>query len=90
MKDTGLSGVHESFAGEGAKPVKAILQILGLTGSTKRQLELFRGRATYWQLVEWRNGRRHIPQWAVDIMVAAIEAKHAREREPLRKIKAGL
>lgn len=38
---------------------------------------LFKGRAAIYTIRDWRRGRRRTPQWARDILVAALKKKAA-------------
>lgn len=53
------------------------LVILGAKGSGKEAQAIFEGRASRWQITDWRLGRNGMPAWAVDLLRRKLAAAAA-------------
>lgn len=71
----------------GNAPVKQALRQLGALGSMPAQLAVFDGRATRYQLIHWRVGRRRVPAWAIDLLEQKINARSAALKAPLDQLR---
>ena len=59
---------RELLAERPPTPCERALKLLGVSGSGVEAQAVFNGRATRWQITEWRLGRNGMPEWAVDIL----------------------
>jgi hypothetical protein len=59
-------------------------------GATGRDIaELLDHRAKRTRVLGWKAGRRGPPQWAIDLLVARLTARNARDLAIAAKVKAG-
>lgn len=72
-----------------SNPVKAALLTLVPSQSKAGLLALFDGRASYPAIRKWREGRRAMPPWAIDLIRAKLAAKAAEITAPGDLIKTG-
>lgn len=61
-------GHAELFPEKPATPCARALALLGIREIGQPAIALFDGRATYWQIKDWKLGRRGMPPWAVELL----------------------
>jgi hypothetical protein len=63
----------EQLVSSSANPCYRALELLGCINSKSKSLAAFDGRASIWQVVDWRLGRRGMPPWAVETLRQKLE-----------------
>lgn len=66
-----------------------MLETLAPNARGRALADIFDGRASPERIMNWKAGRRGIPQWAADLLRDKLAQKHARELTIAAQIKTG-